>query len=117
MRPLALNIIWPLLLILLAGCAIYGGTQPQTPVQKMAYVDSQFTALVHTASDLRESGMMGDEHVDEVDRLIQSGNSALDAGWVAVRNGDEDATLRTLRVLNQVTLDLQKILTEVQSDE
>ena len=101
-------------IFLLASCATM--TAPQTVKQRMAYVDSQFTALVDTASDLREAGILTDEYVDEVDALIQSGDASLTAGWVALGKGDQDAVLTALQVTQSITLKLQQILQEMQNE-
>ncbi len=99
-------------LMFVAACAHMA--QPQTPAQRLAIIDSQFTALVNTASDLREQGTLTDEYVDEVDALIQNGHETLNAGWRAIGREDEDTALSTLRAMQQLTGELQRMLREAQ---
>lgn len=104
-----------LLAVLLVGCASM--TAPETPKQRLAYAESQFAALVHTAADLYEQGILSDEQARAITPDIRRANDALDAAWTAIDAGRPDDALDYLRILNRLLPEIRDTVQEAQSDE
>lgn len=104
------------LMLLLAGLigAVFTGcatvTKPDSPAQSLAYVDGQFTALVDTAADLRQQGQLTDEQVEDIDPIIQKGDTALDAAWEALDAGDTESVLGYVKIVNSLATRLSQEL-------
>lgn len=90
------------------GCATV--TKPDSPAQSLAYVDGQFTALVDTAADLRQTGSLTDEQVERIDPIIREGDTALDAAWEALDAGDTESVLGYVKIVNSLATRLSKEL-------
>lgn len=103
-----------LVALLLVGCA--NVTKPETPAQRLAYADGQFSALVNTAADLREQGILTEAQVREIDPKIQRGNEALDAAWLALNQDLPDEALDYVRIVNRLLPEIRAALKEAQDD-
>lgn len=111
MRPL--HIIPALLLaLLLSACASL--TAPETPAQRLAYADAQFAALVNTAADLREQGVLTADQAEDIDPIIQRGDEALTLAWAAIGRGQPDTALEYVALVNRLLIELRAELQEAQ---
>ena len=99
---LALGFI-AVVLALTPGCTIL----PKTPAQQLAYADSAFTALVETASDLRDQGALTEHQIDRLDEHINRGSAVLDGAWTALRLGDGDRVIEYTRVINGLLITIR----------
>lgn len=84
----------------IAACSIL----PRTPAQQLAYADASFTALVETATDLRDQGALTDGQVDRLGEYINRGNAVLSDAWAALGQGDDDQALQYARVVNSLLI-------------
>lgn len=104
-----------LLALVLAGCAQLGVPKPQTPAQTLALLDSQFTALVETAADMRADGEFSQIEQNQLGGIIFRGSAIIDQAWdalIAGKSADADrymqlaeASLMQLRDLIQAHQD------------
>lgn len=90
--------IW-MLAMMLMSCA---GVVPKTVPERMAVVDAQVTAVINTAADLREGGLINDELYADLDEYFEAADHALDLGWRSVAVGDMDRAEAQIRVLNEL---------------
>ena len=108
-----LPILMTLAIGLIVGCASL--TAPDSPAQALAYADSQFAALVHTAADLREQGAIDAQSAEEIDALIQRGDGALASAWRALGDDKPDTAMDYVRVVNHLVVDLARHLQEARN--
>ena len=109
MRAISLYAIGVLTLVLLAACAV----QPQTPAQRLAVVDAQFSAVVNAAADLRDQGILTPAQIDALDEPIQQGNRALTLAWQVLDDSPDEA-LDYVRIVNRLLLEIRAELQEAQ---
>lgn len=95
--------IHSLLAVFLLGMALAACTiLPKTAAQQLAYADASFTALVETAADLRDQGVLTAGQIDRLDDYINRGNIILGDAWLALRHGDEDRAVEYARVVTSL---------------
>jgi len=105
---LIVGILAALAYFMLAGCASLA--TPQTAEQRLAYADTQFSALVESASDLRESGALGPDAVAELDPLIQRGDQLLELAWGALEGGDTSTAMNAVNTLQRLLPQIRQYL-------
>lgn len=104
MKKVVLNFAWIWAMALLIGCA---GVSPQTPAQQLAVVDTQFQAIVKTAVELRQQGLITDELYVQIDPLVQQGSAALDVAWTSLGVGDLTKVDNQIRLVNKILWELR----------
>lgn len=97
-RQLALSAL--IFAAFLAACSIL----PKTPSQQLAYVDASFTALVETASDLRDQGALSESQIKRLDEHINRGNTVLGDAWAALRMGQDEQAQQYISVVNSLLI-------------
>lgn len=82
----------PLLVLcaLLGGCAGTLPVVPQTPAQTVLVAETEYTALLQTATDLRAAGVVNDALYAKLDAAFVETNAALDAVGLAMSLGRAD---------------------------
>lgn len=104
-----------LLAVMVVGCASY--TAPETPKQRLAYAESQFSALVHTATDLHEQGILTDEEARAIDPDIQRASEAIRAARTAIGEDKPEQALDYVRIVNRLLPHIRSAVEEAQDDE
>lgn len=107
-------LVVPALLFLTQGCSTLA--KPQTAQQQLAYLDTQFAALVYTAADLRADGLIPPDKVPAIDSAIRKGDTALSAAWAALSHGTPDSAADYISAASRVITELTQALQEVQRD-
>lgn len=109
-------VVFPLLLLLLSGCASLGlnSGQDLNLGQKLVLVDREFTAVVNTASDMVEAGVLDSEEQRKLDPMIQDGNRALDRAWEAYNMGRKAEAREGLSVSTEMLMQIRMVLKEAQ---
>jgi hypothetical protein len=82
--------------LLVTACATMRATvppAPETPRQALLAVETEYAALIRTATDMQQAGMFGVGFFarvsrDKVDAAFQEVNKALSAAWLAYGAGD-----------------------------
>ena len=111
----ASSLLGLVLVVALTGCASMA--TPETPAQRLAYVDAQFAATVNTAADLRDEGVLGERQAAAIDPLIQDGDQALSLAWRALEMDRPEDALDYLGVVNTILVELRARLQEAEPDE
>lgn len=95
-----------LVAFLLAGCASF--QSPQTNAQRLAYVDSQFTATVQAATDLYKQDVITKAQAEALTPIIDRGDQAIDAGWAALAQDRPSDVLGYIRIANEAMLEISR---------
>ena len=95
-----------LLAFLLAGCA--GLTPPKSNAERLAYVNSQFTATVKAATTLYQQDVITKQQAEALTPIIDRGNQAIDAGWAALAQDRPRDVLGYIEVANQALLEISQ---------
>jgi len=94
--------------LFLASCGMMPA--PQSMKQRLAIVDSQFTAVVKTAVDLRSQGLLSNNVQEKLTEVINNGNAALKAAWAADGVGDLSQAENQLRLVNSLLWQIKEML-------
>jgi hypothetical protein len=108
-------LILALLALIVAACATV--TAPQTPKQRLAYVDSQFTAVVETAIELRQQGILTDAHVRRLQPTVNQAHQALSLAWAAMGKGNPESALEYVAVINELLFQIRNVLEEARHEQ
>lgn len=95
---------------ILAGCA--SAPKPETARQSLAYADASFAAVVQTASDLRDRGILTTDQRARLTDLIHQGNSALETAHTALAAGDTATVRGKLAVVNSLLDQVRTMIAE-----
>lgn len=95
-----------IMVLLLAACATL--QKPETNAQRLAYIDSQFTAIVKESTRLREQGVISDEQAERLTPVINKGNNALDAAWTALAQDKPESALEYVQIANNMLIELSR---------
>lgn len=79
----------------LAACSIL----PKTAAQQLAYADASFTAMVETASDLRDQGALAPDQIERLGDYINRGNVVLSDAWALLGQGESEQAVQCARVV------------------
>ena len=101
------------MLVPLGGC-VGLDARPETVRQKLAVAESQFTAVVQTAVDLRKAGLIDAKMYVKVDRLIKQGSQALEMAHTAMAAGDVKSAEGQLKLLNSILWQLRTELNKAE---
>ena len=88
-----------LLIAAAAGCASY--VAPETNLERVVTADTQFTAAVNAASDLREQGVIDDARYEAMTPAITRGDQALYAAYQALATDTPSNAIGYVRIVNQ----------------
>lgn len=102
-----------LVALLLVGCTT-APPQPQNVQQALVVADRNFTAVVATANDLREQGVLTAETQQRLTPLINEGSRKLTLAWQAYRLGDIATAEDQLAAVSEVMRELRATLPEQQ---
>lgn len=100
----------------LSGC-LGLGVAPDTIAQKLVVADREFSAVLNTASDLREAGILDDESMRDLNPLVQKTNKYIDAAWTAYDAGKMEKANNRLIMVNKLLMEVRTILQKQQGDE
>lgn len=110
------NRLMPVFLCLIAlitsGCFGGSNVRPETPAQRLAYVDARLTATMQTATDLRAAGIVGDGDWQEIKAASRDASNAMDLAWSALGGGNPDTALDYVVIANRLLLQIRAMLPE-----
>lgn len=101
-------LLWCVAVIL--GCS---GVQPQTFRQQVAYVEGGLTAAYQTIGQLKVSQRIDAVKRDKLVAQADTVSTSLDAVYVALAAGNQDAAANSLILARSALLALQQALKEV----
>lgn len=104
------TVLLAILIVASFGCASL--TAPESPAQGLAYADAQFTALVDTAADLREQGVIDEATADKISPLIYQASEALDLAWLALDQGRPETVADYVATVNRLLVELSRYIEE-----
>lgn len=97
-------------LLFLVGCSTLGGSNIDTPRKQLALADAQLTAVINTASDLRQAGLIDDATRAKLNVAFQQGNTIMDAAWIALGKGDITEANNKLQMVNTLLWNIRALL-------
>lgn len=101
-----------LLLVVLSGCASMGYVAPQTPAQRLAYVDTQIAVVVDKLADARTAGMLSDSQIEDINNLVKSWERIRELAYTAATEDRPDDVLGYLSILENVLVQLKAMRNE-----
>lgn len=101
-----------LLLVVLSGCASMGYVAPQTPAQRLAYVDTQIAVVVNKLADARDQGMLSQSQISDIDNLVKSWATIRELAYTAVNDGRPKDVLDYLNTMESILVQLKAMRNE-----
>lgn len=101
-------ISYMLIALMLAACASMNTID--TPRKKLAVADAQLTAVINTASDLRQAGVIDDATKVKLDIAFQQGDRTMDLAWIALGKGNITEANNQLQIVNTLLWNIRALL-------
>lgn len=97
----------PLTLILAAVLAACAGLEKR---EQLAQAEYAFTAVVETATDMRELGLLDDETIQRLTPMFIEANDLLQSAHDAIVDGDYDLADKEIRAAERLIMVLSRRL-------
>lgn len=101
-----------LLLVLCSACSTLGLVQPESPAQKLAYVDTQIAGVVEELADARDAGLLTEYQIDAVDEAVEIYVKARELAYSAINSDRPETALEYINILEGALTKLQEIANE-----
>lgn len=103
------GLLCALLLALSTACSTLGLVQPESPAQRLAYVDTQIAVVVEELADARDAGLLTEEQISDVDTLVEVYSKARELAYAALNSDRPETALEYISLLESVLVKLQGV--------
>lgn len=101
-----------LLLVLLSACSTMGYVSPESPAQRLSYVDTQIAAVVNTLATEKQEGNLTQDQISKIDNLVKSWSRIRELAYASVDDNRPEDVLDYLQTLENILVQMKAMRNE-----